>query len=647
MFKQLKQLFSKSTFTRTITGIFGFGDFSHAYKWNVGKSLSFYEKSLYVNKAISKRAEKVGQIKFVLGDMKGNEVENGTGRQWLELLDKPNSYQTGDQFWQLAQKYYDIVGACYILKKNGGGIFERGVVDELEMLRADLVEVILNEDQNAILGFKYDRHGNTQEFEPEQIIYIYRPDPRNPLLGESLIASGVRAMETEVAVSEYQANVLKNGGKLETVFKLKEAATEEQLNQLKAQYEERYADAKKAGRPLFLGGDIENLVMGLSPSELAYLDTKVSTLNDIVVLTGVPKALLGLTSDETFSNADASIRIFLRDTIKPQLDNIVNILNWRLIPDEFNLNYIDPTPEDMEQNRKNLETAHKVYALTTNEKREMLGLDPITGGDDILMPFNLTTMDQVANPLPLEAPKAQEEQKSKKKDHLLKNKNFRAMWAKFVNAKRSVFERRMKQEVRLFFRDQKNRILDNLKGKRKIAVDEVFNDGLELNLAQQKLVPLIRQIFEEQGQDVAQTFDLPAFSMNQTVERVLNNRATLFTNSIINTAKDELQQIFAESARERESRVKLIKRIETLYVDIKDKWQAERVARTEVHAAMQEANLEAYRQGGIEIKIWVWSGNVVNLREIHQAIDGEERSLNEPFSTGEMAPSLPNCACTI
>lgn len=586
-------------------------------------------------------------------DLKGKVLENNADAQlWLDLLNKPNEYQTGAQFFELAQKYYDVVGACYIRKNYGERIFKSNVVpSSLEILRADFVEVVLNTEKTEIVYFQYSYNNKIEKIEPDEIIYRYNPSVRDPLLPESLLsaAATVAAIEGEYEISKYHANVLKNGGKLETIFKVKGLLKKKQLEELEEQYKDKYTDAKRAGRPLFMGGDIENIQTGLSPKELAFLDTKVATYKDLAIVTGVPVEILGVTDGATYANADASIRIFLRETIKPQIKSLVSVLDWRLIPENFYLDFIDPTPEDREETRKDLETAHTIEALSTNEMREKLGLKKRKEqeADMIFVPFNKRPLGD-GEPEPVQEPEKDPEEKNITKDvHPLKDKTFRLMWAKFIQSSRENNERMMLAETRRYFRGQKNRVLDNLKGKRKIAVDEVFNQGMEITIVNDTLVPVIRDIFIAQGLAVSETFGLPSFSITPQVERALRERAEMFSNSIINTQKEKLITIFKESQEAGEPRAKLVERINGLYTEVSEKW-AEVIARTEVHAAMQKANLEAYYQGGLKIKIWVWGPGVKGgVREEHLAMDGEERGINEKFSNGEMEPGLPNCGCTI
>jgi HK97 family phage portal protein len=647
MFHGIRSLFNKGyeTMTRLVTS----GDLIGTSEVQGMQALNFYDKSLYVNAALRKRAEKVGEIEFIIRNAKTGDIdESAEAAKWLNLINRPNKYQTKTEFWELAQKHYDISGTVFIRKVSAGAF---GTVTELELLRPDQMQIVLNRTKTEIVRFEYAVEGEKEIIDDlDSIIYINRARPLDPLLGESLLSAASSAIETEIDITRYNAKVIRRGGQLDTIFKLKSIATKTQLDEVEESYDEKVQ--KRIGKPMFMGGDLEKVVTGLSPKELSYLETKVQTLEDICIATGVPKEVLGVTSGATYANADASIRVFLRETIKPLHQKFADILDWRLIPDNLWLDTVDPTPEDREELRKDVETAHAVEALTTNEKREMLNQEPRLEpeADQILVPFTKRPLDAQEEPEqePETEPEQEEKALSKKgKHHPLKQKDFRILWAKFVNARRAVYDRQFLGAVRTFFGEQEARVLKDLKRtKRKIAVDEVFNSGIEINLAKSALTPIIRELFIEQGQAVAETFGLPTFTVSNHVERVLQARADLFTNSIIHTTGEQLSHIFKESFEAGENRSALVERIQELYQDI-SAGRAEVIARTEVHAAQQEANLEAYRQGGLETKVWVWSGNTDNLREIHFDIDGEERGLNEPFSTGEMVPSLPNCACTI
>lgn len=640
MFKTLKSLLTKSQ--GSVYGLFNSVSSYTSSMWSKGTSISLYEKSLYANKAIQKRAEKVGQIKFVIKDLKGNVINNKIADEWLDLLDRPNKAMTGDQFWRTVQKYYDIVGyACIRKVYDNSTVFRSGKrPDRLEVLRSDLIEIVTDNDHKEILKFRYSGLGGVQEdIETSEIIYLYNPNPRYPLLGESLLSSAARSIDTEVQISEYHSKVLSNGGKLETVFKVKNATNKEQIDKLKEQYRDTYAGARKAGEPLFLGGEIDIQDMALSPQELSYLDTKMSTLDDIAIATSVPKSILGVTSGETFSNADASIRIFLRETIKPLMDNLKTVLDWQLIPDNLVLDYIDPTPEDQQNKMLALKTADEVHAMTINEKREALGLDPIDGGDEILVPMNLVPLDYGSRET-----SQKELVKKKSFEHPLKNKDVREAYSKLSDRRLTKYQERTLSAVRKYFKGQEERLMISL-GMSTKAFSDFFNTQVEIEIAKDTILPVLRQLFIEAGQSTMDTFDLGAFNFTSTMETSLQKRAQMFSESIIATTSDQLARQFQESLDEGESRDALVTRISNLYNDI-SKGRAEVIARTETHNAVQDSNMFAYKQAGIPIKIWVTVGDA-KVREEHKVLDGEEKPIDLPFSNGLMYPSEPNCRCTI
>lgn len=650
IFQRIKSLFSNDE--DGTMGLASSGDYSRSFPWSRGASLSLYEKSLYANSAIRKRAEKTGEIHFVLKNKAGKEIEEGDAAKWLELLNKPNDWQTGAQFWGLAQKYYDSVGACYIRKGFGEAkIFKDGAVPQkLTLLRADFVVPVLSADKSEITAFRYNGHGKAEDIKPADIIYWYNPSPKEPLIGESLLSAAASAIESEYEISRYHANVLKNGGKLETIFKVKNLTTKAQLTELEENYQEKYTEARRLGRPLFMGGDIENVTTALSPQELAFLDTKISNYRDLAIVTGVPKELLADTSGATYANADASIRVFLREVVAPNMKSLCTILDWRLIPADLTLEFVDPTPEDREETRKDLETAKNVQALTTNEMREKLGFEPNKEkeADAIMIPFSLRPLGDIVPPEPAKPAVVEDPEAKKKTDeqaHPLRDKKTRILWGKAVDRDRQRYDARMLGETRRYFKGQEQRVLETLKSKRKMAVDEVFNEGVELSLAKTTLVSLLRQIFIEQGQNTADTFGFPTFSLTQAVEESLRERAELFTSSIISTQKEKLVAVFAESAAAEEPRAKLVARIEDLYTDVSQEW-AGVIARTEVHAAVSNANMQAYYQGGLRIKIWTAVMDE-RTRDEHAAMDGQERAIDALFSNGLMYPSEPNCRCTV
>ncbi len=602
----------------TFTGVFAYDSWNNSFLFDKGKGLQYYEQSLYLNKAIGKRAEKLAQTEFVLkrGD---REIEN----EWTRLLEKPNSYQAGDQFLETASKYYDIFGSVYILKEKGT---LSGKVNALYLLRPDEVEVMHTETD--IVYFKHTHGGKVRRYETDEIVYWYRPNPRNPFVGESIIASAVRSLETDIQISEYQANVLKNGGKLESIFKVKGQTTPDQLVKLREQYSEKYATARKSGQPLFLTGDLELITTGLKPAELAFLETKQITTEDIVITTGVPRILLGLGSKETYANAEQEIRNFHINTLKPIMDSLVDTLNHYLIPKEFELTYNDATPENVEQKLSILKTAHDVGALTTNEKRELLNtlgmeLEPVKDGDEIRQPQPRITNSH--------------------KKYFLDDFNNRRAYEKRQIAKMETWEERLRKDVIKYFQEQQERVLKNTKA---------LDTSLEVKLAKGLLLTYLQNIINDGGNTalINQGLD-PNFTINSAIASAIDKQAEFFATEINETTQNKLSDILKSSTDRKEQE----KMITELY-DGFTKNRAKTIARTETHRAYQDGTYQGLRQAGVDFKTWVSAFN--NSREDHMDMDGTRIGIDEDFilpsgntcqypgETGDPADDI-NCQCSL
>lgn len=631
--------------------------------WGGEQFLSALDISLYTDRAIDKRATKVSEIEFELKDHNDNVIERDP---LLDLLYRPNKVFVGREFWKLYQIYYDTVGEVYIWVEAEENYSVGKKVKGLHLLIPTKVKPIVNE-MGIITGYEYKTKEKTEQYTLEEIIYIHNPDPKNPLRGRSLLRSGVPAIQTEAQIAEYHSRVLENGGKVEGVFTFKTGPlTEEQLEQTKDRYQKEYGAAKKAGLPLFLGGDASYIKTGLSPEELSFLEAKKMTLEDICILTGVPKSMLASTNDVKFDNADADRAIFLRETIVPLLKVLTTALDEKLFPDERTLSFVDPTPENVDQKLKETESGVKSFYMTINEARERHGLDPISNGDEILVPFNMVPLgdvtfntDAAAKQLII-AKMKKEAGMQTKMEHPLRDPELRETYAKIQVKRMDQREKGFKRAVVSYFDEQEAKLISLLEPektrvfRKKELLDELLQVELEVSAGMDKFTPLLRELILTAGGDAMELAGSDyAFTLSAHVVDWLTDRTEVFLRSVNETTFAKLRAEFAASLEAEEGREELIKRIQETYGGIK-KSRAGLIARTEVHNATQYGTLEGYKQAGLNIKIWV-AVRDGHTRDSHAAVDGEERPIDAAFSNGLMYPGDPNapaeetinCRCVI
>ena len=130
----------------------------------------------------------------------------------------------------------------------------------------------------------------------------------------------------------------------------------------------------------------------MKPKDIENLSTKKATLDDICILTGVPKAILSLTTGETFANSDAAIRIFLNETINPLIKRLETAFA-QFVDEKYTLHAFISEPQSQEQKLKLIESGITNHYMTTNEARAIAGMEKIDNGDSIMMPFNLIEHD--------------------------------------------------------------------------------------------------------------------------------------------------------------------------------------------------------------------------------------------------------------
>jgi len=130
--------------------------------------------------------------------------------------------------------------------------------------------------------------------------------------------------------------------------------------------------------------------------ESQLLETRLFNLNDIARFFSISPVLLGDLSHSSYSTIEASLLEFVTHTLFPYITLIENEFTRKLIkPSEKNLfidldeNYI--VKSDKQSQANYLSTLKNAGIITINEARHQLGLNPLEGGDDLMV--NYTNID--------------------------------------------------------------------------------------------------------------------------------------------------------------------------------------------------------------------------------------------------------------
>ena len=623
---------------------------------------------------------------------------------------------TGKQFFSTLQKQKDGEGVAYILLGNGVDTPELDFgnpqpkkkekkITAMYLLDPCAITEKFDDNKNEIVSYEYKTKTGSITYDAKNVIRCARIDPANPLKCESLIESGRKNISTGIQLDDYQANVLRNGGSIKGILKFKDQTlTREKIDDLKDQYKEQYAGAKKSGTPLFLGGDAEYIPVGLTPEEMGFINSKNCNLNDICILTGVPKSILGNFDEIKYDNAEASIKIFLKEVITPQARELAEAFNWSIIPEDMDLDFVPFVDEEKESINKMLEVGNTSYCLSTNEKRRFLSkvsgqeLNDVEGGDEILAPFSLAPLSNVSEEpetTPEETPEEKNRIKSpacRKEDETKKEciarkipelvaegydqeqavaiaeslcskkckccdiKSFKPlvkdeMKINYAESMNKYIDKRalqLKDGVISFADQQEKRVMKQLGFTKKSKIDIELSgmiDG-ELALAIKFITPYLEEFINDSGNGALQLLGIDStLQVTDRMKKVIEKRAKYYAKTTTKTTFDELKNSLNEGVENDETIAELTGRVNKVFKNYKVD-RAEMIARTEATNANNDGLLEAYKQSGVvSHKEWI---AVLDSCPECQAVNGDVVEMNSNFANGlTYPPAHPNCRCVI
>ena len=242
-----------------------------------------------------------------------------------------------------------------------------------------------------------------------QLKHIKLWNPMDDFYGCSPLSAAAVEVDQHNLASKHNSNLLNNGARPSgaVIFKPKDDAglavnlNETQRQQLLTDLNNRFSGSGNAGRPMLLEGDFDWREMGLSPKDMDFINLKQMSATDIALCFGVPSQLVGVPDAQTYANvAEARLALY-EETIIPHIKLIESDLNEWLVPqfDErlsltFDTESIPALAERKRKTYENIVSAVNAGIMTRNEAREVIGLNPIDGGDDVyinasLFPFCL------------------------------------------------------------------------------------------------------------------------------------------------------------------------------------------------------------------------------------------------------------------
>ena len=360
-----------------------------------------YQENAIVYRCVNEIANGASSIPFKVyqGDV---ELDS---HPLITLLKRPNPMQAGIEYFQALYSFLLLSGNSYALASA-----VNQVPNELYLLRPDRVEI---EPSDTAIPRSYKYKLN------KQVISKYEADPVsgqsdvkhfkmwNPLddyLGLSPLMAAAVDLDQHNMIAKHNIGLLNNGARPSgaIVFKPTDDSgasmmlTDVQRQQVQHDLEQRFTGDRNAGRPMLLEGDFDWKEMAMSPRDMDFLQNKHMAAKDIALCFGVPSQLIGIPDSQTYANVQEARLALYEETIIPLARRVESDLNEWLTPsfgDDIRIQYdVEQIPAMTERRRRiyeNVTSAVREGIISRNEARERLGLEPISGGDEVFIAANL------------------------------------------------------------------------------------------------------------------------------------------------------------------------------------------------------------------------------------------------------------------
>ena len=301
-----------------------------------------------------------------------------------KVLKYPNPFLTG--YHLLERLYYDleICGNAYW---------------ELVFDNDDLVAIfpllpwqmkIVPDPKKFVKQYVYTAGTREVVFSPDEIIHFKSTDPSSEYYGMASTQVAANSAESDSKISRLIRKFFDNDATPPLVIRYKHILSDATYERLRRRWLERHQGVERKFQVAILDDDMSIERLSLPLTDLETSDLKNILRDEIFVTGGVPPAITGIAGVTNYASARVAQSMFFDTQIAPRLRSVISILDKdlfaRFTPDVEPVFDVSTSPINTVKMSANSRVVARLYSLglmTFNEARMLLGLPPISGGDDV------------------------------------------------------------------------------------------------------------------------------------------------------------------------------------------------------------------------------------------------------------------------
>jgi HK97 family phage portal protein len=320
----------------------------------------------------------------------------------LDLLRGVNKEEYPYAFWEQYFAYLELEGTNYTaLVPN-----RAGTPVEMFYLEPQYVRIVPGTDA-LIKEYIYQpaHSGRIFSLDAEQVIRARYFNPLSRLYGQgSLTAAGQSILAEEQAAS-YQVQLFKNRGRMDGVLTTEQTLNKQSAEVIQMLWRKGQRMLTENFGTIILGSGMKWAPIQMNPKDSEYLNSRKLSREDILACIGVPPAVAGLESGDVGRRRE-QFSHYWRSTLLPKINHRDGVLTEFLLPkfpgtDEMilktDLSDVMALQEDIQITAQATTSLVGSGQMTINEtRRKFYSLPPVSWGDTWWAPISLAPPGEAA-----------------------------------------------------------------------------------------------------------------------------------------------------------------------------------------------------------------------------------------------------------
>lgn len=343
-------------------------------------------------------AETIGQLPIRVKRSKhGGGADNADNLPLYRLLaQRPNEWQTSQEFREMLTQHLCLSGNCYALIMRDA----RGIPRELLPLMPD--NVVVEQDSNWNVTYKIWLNNHEMRTLTQRDIFHLKYRTLDGYTGISPIGWQRETVGNALATLKYSSRLYKNGGRPNGVIQMDGALTQESAKRLRESWEANYMGAN-AGKTAVLENGAKYEPISMNMEDMQFIQSRQFTVEEVARIYRVPLHMIQSTEKTTSwgSGIEQMSIGFVQMSLLPWIKRWENCIQKYLIDDSRV--YVKLAVEglmrgDMASRYAAYQTAINSGFMSPNEARALEDLNPREGGDDYYMPLNMSNGKETIQP---------------------------------------------------------------------------------------------------------------------------------------------------------------------------------------------------------------------------------------------------------